>query len=323
MSLPTLTEIAAAYPPRQRGELLALADRYRRRSEGEILELAAIAAEVAVDRMVNLGLAPAADPQLLEAFKLQCPNVEPESLVGKSDKYLKKLGDNVKGKYFEVLVRDRLNAGESVGELQLEPGQLAQLAEAPNQPGWDLEILDRHGEPVEQIQLKATESLSYVKEALNEYPDIRVAVPEGGVDSEPAEIIGTDISHQALEEMTGEQLSELSEGFLENALEVAAELGVDLIPLSSVLLIGVTEGRRYLMGPATLQATMRSGGRRLGRASAYNALSAGLVASGFGLAAVPMVMGLRVAEARLFAQFSLQDNLQTRSAELNGLQPPG
>ena len=226
--------------------------------------------------------------------------------------------NNTKGKYFEVLVAERLNAGETVGELQLGPGQEASLAKSLNQPGWDLKIVDQNGETVEQIQLKATEDLSYVKNALDKYHGIKVAVPEE-LDSESADLIPTDISHAMLEETTEEQLGELSEDAISNAVDIAAELALDLIPVTSALIIGVTEGRRYLMGKAALRDSMRDGGKRLGRASAYSAIGSALSSTGLGLAAIPIVMGMRVAEGRVTARINLGDNLQSRTAELDGL----
>lgn len=298
-----------------------LAEHYRRRNEREILEVAALASDLTVDLFINLGLEPEIDPQLMEAFRGQYPNVDIESLVGRSGEELQGFVNGVKGKYFEVLVSDRLNAGETLGELRLEAGQVAQLAESPTEAGWDLEIVDRNGDTVEQIQLKATESMSYVKDALNRYPDIRVAVPED-IDSTSDTIIGTDISHESLQQATEEQLAEISEGAIANALDIAAELVVDVVPLTSGLVIGLTEGRRYLMGRATLQESMGSGSRRLGRATAYNALGAALGATGLGLAAVPIVMGVRVAESRLTSSIEVADNLVIRTGDLNGLQFP-
>ena len=315
-----LTAISGEYPPRQGTELISLAEQYRRRNEREVLEMAGISADVAAGDLINLGLEPDSNPQLFEAFKSQYPNVDLESLAGRSPESLGGFVDGVKGKYFEVLVAERLNAGETVGELQLEPGQAARLAESPNQPAWDLEIVDRNGETVEQIQLKATENLSYVKEALDKYPDIRVAVPEE-IDSESADIVGTGISNSMLEETTEEQIEELSEDSISNALDIAAEFAVDVIPVTSALIIGVTEGRRYLMGRADLRDSMRSGGKRLGRASAYSAIGSALSATGLGLAAIPVVLGLRVAESRVTAIINLGDNLQSRTVELNALRP--
>jgi len=313
-----LAAVSAEYPPRQREELLALAEQYRRRNEREVLGLAAISADITADDITNLGLEPEKNPQLLAAFERGHPRVDPATLADRSAEQIQGYVNNTKGVYFEMLVAKRLNDGETVGELQLEPGQVARLADSPNQSGWDLEIVDRNGESVEQIQLKATESMSYVKDALERYTDIRVAVPEE-VDSESTDIIGTGISNSMLEETTEEQIAELSENDISNALDIAAEFAVDVIPVTSALIIGVTEGRHYLMGRATLRDTMRSGGKRMGRASAYSAIGSALSATGLGLAAIPVVMGMRVGEARVAARINLGDNLQGQTAELNEL----
>ena len=318
MSFSELASILDGYSPRQRAELLALGEQYQRRNDREILEMAGASADIAADDLINLGLEPDSNPQLLEAFRLQYPNVDPASLAGRNPEELEGFVNGVKGKYFEVLVAERLNVGDTVGELQLEPGQVARLAESPTQQGWDLEIVDQNGETVEQIQLKATEDLYYVKDALEKYPDVRVAVPEE-LDSESADLIGTDISHTMLEETTEEQLRELSEDAISNAVDIAAELALDIIPVTSALIIGVTEGRHYLMGRATLRDTMRSGGKRMGRASAYSAIGSALSATGLGLAAIPVVMGMRVGEARVTARINLGGNLQSRTAELDRL----
>ena len=297
---------------------MALAEEYRRRSERDVLELAAISADITADDLTNLGLEPEKNPQLLEAFERANPSVDPATLADRSAEQIQGYVNNTKGIYFEMLVAKRLNDGETVGELQLEAGQEARLAASQNQPGWDLEIVDRNGETVEEIQLKATEDLSYVKGALE--GGYRVAVPEE-VDRELDGIVGTNISHSMLEETTEEQIVELSEDAISNALDIAAEFAVDVIPVTSALIIGLTEGRHYLMGRATLRDTMRSGGKRLRRASAYGAIGSALSATGLGLAAIPVVMGMRVGETRVTARINLGDNLQGRTAELNELRP--
>ena len=89
---------------------MALAQEYRIHDEREILTLAAIAADVSLDSVLNLGLEPAAAPQFMEAFRLQYPNVDIDSLRGASEESLRGWA-KVKGNNFEVIVRDRLNAG--------------------------------------------------------------------------------------------------------------------------------------------------------------------------------------------------------------------
>ena len=192
-----LRTLAESYPPQEKDALFELAQRYRCRDEREVLEIAAIAADVSLDSVINLGLDPDADPLFKEAFNRQYPNVDIESLVGASDQRLDGLADGVKGKYFEMLVCARLNAGERLGELQLQPGQTAHLAESSTQSGWDLRVENEDGSIDELLQLKATESMGYVKEALLKHPDIRVVVPSE-VDAHADDVLGTDISNEQL-----------------------------------------------------------------------------------------------------------------------------
>ncbi len=103
---------------------------------------------------------PEANPLLEEALRRQYPNVDPESLAGAAAERLEGLVRGVKGKYFEVLVRDRLNAEGHVGEIQLREGLESLLADSSTQPVWDLEIVDNSdGSTVEVLQLKATEAM--------------------------------------------------------------------------------------------------------------------------------------------------------------------
>ncbi len=318
MAYSELAALADRYPQQDRAAVVALAERYRRRNEREILELAAIASEISLDEITTFGLEPDANPQLQEAFKSQYPNVELDSLVGRSNEELEGFANGVKGKYFEVLVKDKLNAGETLGELELVPGQEAVLAKSATQRGWDLEIIDHQGETVEQIQLKATDSMSYIRHALEKYPDVRVAVPDNLEDSS-SEILGTSISWNNLNEETEKHIEEFSEGQIENGLEAAAEFGVDMVPLGSVLFVGIIEGRRYLMGQATLRESMRRGGRQLRRPTVYGGIGTALATAGLGSAAIPLVMGLRVAESHVSAQVRLGDNLASRTSELEQL----
>ena len=128
-----------------------------------------------------------------------------------------------------------------VGEIELLPGQVARLAESPTQPGWDLRIENEDGSVAELIQLKATESMAYVKSALDEYPGIRVAVPSE-VDDSTDQVLGTDISNEQLELVTKTQMEELGEGMAEDLLDKGAELAADSIPFVSMITTGVIEG---------------------------------------------------------------------------------
>ncbi len=77
----------------------------------------------------------------------------------------------IKGKLFEIDYVDWLNHGH------LPDGWTAEMAHAANNPGWDIAIHDGQGHVADVLQLKATESLAYVREAIAAHPDIDVVVP--------------------------------------------------------------------------------------------------------------------------------------------------
>ena len=314
MSYEEIERIAASYPPQPREALLEFALERRKRQENEVLALAALAAELSMDSIINLGWEPDADAQVLQAFKLQYPNVDLESLQGRSEDALQGFVNGVKGKYFEVLVEDRLNAGETVGELKLLPGQVASLADSQNQAGWDLQIADENKDIVERIQLKATASMGYIKDALEKYPDIRIAAPVD-IDGMADEILQTDITNESLEKLTKSQVEELGESGLENLLDQSAEFAFDIVPVLPAILITVTEGRAVLSGSATLQMSLQRGAKRLGRATAYNALGLGL-STVIGPASIPTVLAVRIAEKRFGHQMAMGDFLKARTEDV-------
>lgn len=103
--------------------------------------------------------------ELVEAFKMQYPNVyeagglgalTPDSVEG----YL----NGWSGKYTEILARDTLNSGGSIGGVSLSAGETAVLATDPTQAQWDMMI-----EPTGRLlQIKSTESVAYVKETMED-----------------------------------------------------------------------------------------------------------------------------------------------------------
>lgn len=111
-----------------------------------------------------------------EAYRLAYPNL--------AENYsLKELIDNssiteatgyvngIKGKLFELRYTEYLNEN-------LPGGWEAHLAESATQKGWDVVVLDDSGSPVEYLQLKASNDIAYVKDALERYPDIDVVTTE-------------------------------------------------------------------------------------------------------------------------------------------------
>lgn len=78
----------------------------------------------------------------------------------------------VKGKLFELKYTAYLKDGH------LPDGFDANLAPSATQPGWDIAITGPDGHMREVIQAKATDSVAYVKRALNEYPHIDVVTTD-------------------------------------------------------------------------------------------------------------------------------------------------
>ena len=274
MGFDSLRSLADSYSAEDRAALAELARRFELRQQQEILDIAAVAADVSVDSILNLGLEPESDPLVMRAFRLQYPNVAPESLVDSSDDRLEGLANGIKGKYFEVLVEDRLNNGESLGELTLGPGQVARLAESPTQEDWDLEIVSTDdGSVVEALQLKATTSMSYVSRALTDNPDIRVAVPPE-IDGVAEEILKTDISDEHMEEVVHSHMGELSEDAVTDALHQSAEWVFDAVPLIPAVLVAATEGRSVLLGRSSIEDSLRRGAGQLGRSAVFSTLGA-------------------------------------------------
>ena len=318
MAYDKLKNLAATFPIQRREELAKFATKYRWRQEREVLELAAIATDVSIDDVTNLGLEPAANPQFLEAFKLQYPRVSLDSLRGATEERLEGFANGVKGKYFEVLVCKKLNAKESVGDIQLEPGQVARIAKDANQPGWDLRIEDSNGEVVEDLQLKATESMSYVNRALEKYPDIRVVVPDN-LDEQASlrdNVIASSITNEYLEQETGGQLGELSEGTFKDLADKSAEFGVDAIPLASAVVIAATEGGMVLMGRSSLRDAMHRGRGRVVKAGVYSTIGTTLGLTPLGPIAIPTTMALRVTEGRIRNIAAVGDHMEEKTRDI-------
>lgn len=315
----SLQSLAGSYPPRDRTALAELAKQYERRNQQEILDIAAIAADVTADSFLNLGLEPEIDPLVVKAFQLQYPNVEPESLAGTSQERLEGLANGIKGKYFEVLVEERLNNGESLGELTLGPGQMARIAESPTQAGWDLEIVQADdGTIIEAVQLKATTSMAYIRQALADYPDIRVAVPVE-VDGIAEEIVRTDISHQDLLEVVQRQVGELSEDTMTDVLHQSAEWAFDTFPLVSAVLVAAVEGRRVLLGRSSIEDSLQRAAMRLGKSMPFSTLGAILVALDAGLLSVPTATAARVVWGRLANRVAAGEFLELKTDELRSV----
>lgn len=141
------------------------------------------------------------------------------------DTELTGLISGIKGKLFEMRYVDFLNDGH------LPDGYEAVLAESATNPGWDIAILDNNGIAVNELQMKATDSVDYIKTALERYPDIDIVTTEEVYNSvvmhEFADsVINSGISNEELTSVVTEALESDS---------VDMDWGLPVIPM---LLIG-------------------------------------------------------------------------------------
>jgi hypothetical protein len=106
---------------------------------------------------------------------------------------------NIKGILFENEIQDKLE------EIGVESHQF----EKTNHPNTDLEILE-DGEVVEEIQLKATESTSYIKDTLEENPDIEIVATSEVAEHLSNEVVDSGVSDVVLEETVAEVILPIS-----------------------------------------------------------------------------------------------------------------
>lgn len=148
--------------------LESLLAKYRQFRTTSVIDGAAAATALSIDQL-KAGLI---DPLAEKAIHATNPNFNP--WAWHSDAEWQAIVNSAKGKYFEYWVADQLNHGHAVGDLVLPSGYKAVVADSMNQPGWDLRIVDDHGHVQDYLQLKVTNSASYIHEALTRYPDIKI-----------------------------------------------------------------------------------------------------------------------------------------------------
>lgn len=108
-----------------------------------------------------------------EAFEKVYPNEAAEtSFIDKwssFDDYDARLGfvNGIKGKLFEIKYVEHLNEN-------LDAGYTASMSNNPINQGWDIKITGPNNEIENLLQLKATTTASYVKDAIESYPEIDV-----------------------------------------------------------------------------------------------------------------------------------------------------
>lgn len=211
--------------------------------------------------------APSVPDEIENAFRAAYPDLAQSVSFGDRVRSLEGaelqgLISGVKGKLFEQRYVEYLNDGN------LPEGYVASLAGRSNQPGWDIQIVGPDQEIVSVLQAKATDSVSYVSDAIEQYPNIDVVTTDevyshlvmSGVSES---IVSSGVSNAALADE------------LDGAAE-AAELSVNFAPpLLTLALIAFTS---YKDGSLRCYDVARRAGERYGQAYLAS-LVAGTVAA--------------------------------------------
>jgi hypothetical protein len=200
-------------------------------------------------------------PVVLKAFHLQYPHVG--GFVDfvrdhKDDAALLGIINGIKGKAFELEYLDYLNHGHLPASVH------AELAHLPTQEGWDIAIRDAHGHVIDKLQLKATNSLPYIRDAIAHHPEF--------------DVVATHEVFQHLHDP--EILSRLSDSGISNAhlTDAACDAihdvvpGFQLIPWVAFAIIGYQSWRRYRAG-APLREVTRTAFRRGTRSTACRGMA--------------------------------------------------
>lgn len=302
-SLTDIEALAGQYPAAEQDQLHEIATERALKGERALLELVALAADLSADDIINLGLEPDQDSLAMAAFRRANPKVDPASLGDKSAEQIQGYVNNTKGPYFEMLVREKANDGETLAGFQLKEGQHIELHPDPNNPGPDLIVFNEDGTSDESLQAKAVSDMKEIRDHFRKYPDRVITTSEIGPKAQ--EIYGervliTNIPNSDVTDRVETQMEEVSEDALSNIIDTTAETVLDVIPLASGLFIIATEGRAVIMGRTQLDEALWRGAKRLGRATAYTTV--GAILTNTLLPTAPVTAGLvlaRVLEQRL------------------------
>jgi hypothetical protein len=254
----------------------------------------------------------AVSPSMQEAFDLAFPNMTLDQLEDYDPTALAGIISSWKGKYFEVELRDRLNNGDWVGDIRLGAGQQAELASDLSQPGWDLAILNADGTVDTILQAKATDSLSYVRDALERYPDIEIVATDEVADNLIDEVINSEISNEEIEGDIIAPMGDLLDGPLEDVLELIS-------PLLPVLIIGVSEGRKVMLGRQTLQTALNNSLERAVKSGVAIGVGGILALLDAGIISLPTTFLTHMSIDRLQAQRRLRKRVSSNTALLRDL----
>lgn len=139
-----------------------------------VLDTAFIGGESAASLLIALDVPDTIESAYQAAFPLMSQETDFLEKIQSlnSEEEILGLLSAVKGKMFEQEYVGYLNDGA------LPNGYYATLADSPNQASWDIAIYGPNDQITEVLQAKATDSISYVKQAIDANPSIDVVTTE-------------------------------------------------------------------------------------------------------------------------------------------------
>ena len=175
---------------------------------------------------------------------------------------LQGLVNGVKGKLFEQKYVEYLNDGN------LPDGYSAAIAGSATQPDWDIQIEGPNNEIASVLQAKATDSISYVSNALERYPGIDVVTTD--------EVYSHLVMNGISEGITSGAIANADLADQLDKATDAAELSMDFAPpIFTLAFIAFTS---YKDESLTLYEKARSAGNRSGKAYLSYLVGGGIAA---------------------------------------------
>ena len=329
-----LDDLATAYTRmygaevQSRERLRQLYDRRIDERETSILDAVALTAALDVvvfgDQVDTIAIT----PEMEKAFGLAASNVASRMTLAERFAELGDSSENerrgflnlLKGKLFEVTVHDRLNDGQRVGDLVLSAGQRAELAPDPTNPGWDLRIVNSDGSTNELLQLKATDSLQPISDALANAPEFRVLATDEGVDQavesllNPENLLRSGISDTQLEDKVAAPMEPLLDTGFEDFFEA-------VVPGLPFVLIGLTEGTKVLIGRQSFELAVQRSVERSTKTGAAMAVGGLMALVGAGVISLPAAFATRIGIDRYRIQAGLSKRLSADTESIGALIP--
>ena len=236
--------------------------------------------------------------EVIEAIRRQYPEaydpLSDEDIVSRilsmTEDSRKGLLAGAKGKWFEMETVERLNAGEPVGTITLDPGQTAELISKANHPGSDILIRNADGTIAQELSAKCSEHMSVVHRALEKYPDIPI-VGNSELAASHDQVIDSGISEDAFQQVAGKETLDSAANLLD-FLEPLGEIAPGL-PILFVAAKHTGTAKSVILGRTDAIEALQSALPELTEAAVFTGIALILASFDLGIVSLPIMIGSR------------------------------